>query len=162
MSLLPETNVRRGFHVLTKPIGSICNLDCKYCFYLEKEALYPGESAWRMNDTVLAEYVRQYIQEQPGPEIHFAWQGGEPTLLGVEFFQKVVQLQEQFAGGKTIFNAIQTNGTLLDDAWGEFLAANRFLVGLSIDGPAEWHDALRVDKRQQPTFSTVMRGAGCA
>lgn len=144
--------------MLTKPIGPICNLDCKYCFYLEKEALYPGESAWRMNDTVLAEYVRQYIQEQPGPEIHFAWQGGEPTLLGVEFFEKVIQLQGQFAGGKTIFNAIQTNGTLLDDAWGEFLAANRFLVGLSIDGPAEWHDALRVDKRQQPTFSTVMRG----
>ena len=111
-----------------------------------------------MNDTVLAEYVRQYIQEQPGPEIHFAWQGGEPTLLGVEFFQKVVQLQEQFAGGKTIFNAIQTNGTLLDDAWGEFLAANRFLVGLSIDGPPELHDALRVDKRQQSTFPTVMRG----
>ena len=158
VSLSPETNVRRRFHVLTKPIGPICNLDCKYCFYLEKEALYPGEAAWRMNDTLLAEYVRQYIQEQPGPEIHFAWQGGEPTLLGVEFFEKVIQLQGQFAGGKTIFNAIQTNGTLLDDAWGEFLAANRFLVGLSIDGPAEWHDALRVDKRQQPTFPAVMRG----
>jgi len=148
----------RGFHVLTKPIGPICNLDCKYCFYLEKEKMYPGESQWRMNDAVLTEYIRQYIQNQPGPEIHFAWQGGEPTLLGVDFFRRVVALQRQFAGGKTIFNAIQTNGTLLDDEWGEFLARHQFLVGLSLDGPAELHDAYRVDKRQQPTFDKVMSG----
>jgi uncharacterized protein len=148
----------RGFHLLTKPVGPICNLDCKYCFYLEKEKLYPGETQWRMNDVVLAEYVRQYIQSQPAPEIHFAWQGGEPTLLGVEFFQKVVALQKQFSGGKNIFNAIQTNGTLLDDEWGEFLARNKFLVGLSLDGPAELHDIYRVDKRQKPTFDLVMRG----
>ena len=122
----------RGFHLLTKPVGPICNLDCKYCFYLEKEKLYPGETQWRMSDAVLAEYVRQYIQSQPVPEIHFAWQGGEPTLLGVEFFRKVVALQKQFSGGKTIFNAIQSNGTLLDDEWCEFLVQNKFLVGLSI------------------------------
>jgi uncharacterized protein len=154
----PITDAGHGFHVLTKPVGPICNLDCKYCFYLEKEKLYPGEKEWRMDDAVLTEYVRQYIQSQPVPEINFAWQGGEPTLLGVEFFRKAVALQKKFADGKTIFNAIQTNGTLLDDEWCEFLAANKFLVGLSIDGPAELHDQYRVDKRQQPTFGAVMRG----
>lgn len=158
MSQPPITDAGRGFHILTKPVGPICNLDCKYCFYLEKEKLYPGENQWRMSDEVLEEYVRQYIHSQPSPEINFAWQGGEPTLLGVEFFRKAVALQKKFADGKIIFNAIQTNGTLLDDEWCEFLATNKFLVGLSIDGPAELHDKYRVDKRQQPTFSTVMRG----
>jgi uncharacterized protein len=154
----PITKSPRPFHILTKPIGPICNLDCKYCFYLEKEALYPGENQWRMSDAVLEEYVRQYIRSQPVDEINFAWQGGEPTLLGVDFFRKSVALQKKFAGGKIISNAIQTNGTLLDDEWCKFLAANNFLVGLSIDGPAEMHDAYRVDKRQQPTFDKVMRG----
>ena len=158
MSQPPIAAAGRGFHVLTKPVGPVCNLDCKYCFYLEKEKLYPGENQWRMSEAVLAEYVRQYIRSQPVPEINFAWQGGEPALLGVNFFRKAVALQEHFAGGKTIFNAIQTNGTLLDDDWCEFLAANKFLVGLSIDGPAELHDQYRVDKRQQPTFGAVMRG----
>jgi uncharacterized protein len=154
----PITDAGHGFHLLTKPVGPICNLDCKYCFYLEKEKLYPGENQWRMSDVVLEEYIRQYIHSQPVPEINFAWQGGEPTLLGVDFFRKAVALQKQFANGKTIFNAIQTNGSLLDDEWCEFLAANKFLVGLSIDGPAELHDKYRVDKRQQPTFASVMRG----
>ena len=154
----PITDAGHGFHLLTKPVGPICNLDCKYCFYLEKEKLYPGENQWRMSDAVLEEYIRQYIRSQPAPEINFAWQGGEPTLLGVDFFRKAVALQKKYAGGKTIFNAIQTNGTLLDDEWCEFLAANKFLVGLSIDGPAELHDKYRVDKRQQPTFGAVMRG----
>ena len=158
MSQPPITNAGRGFHLLTKPVGPICNLDCKYCFYLEKEKLYPGEKEWRMSDAVLVEYVRQYIHSQPVPEINFAWQGGEPTLLGVDFFRKTVTLQQQFADGKTIFNAVQTNGTLLDDEWCEFLVQNKFLVGLSVDGPAELHDLYRVDKRQQPTFGAVMRG----
>jgi uncharacterized protein len=152
------TNAGRPFHVLTKPVGPICNLDCKYCFYLEKENLYPGENQWRMSDAVLEEYIRQYIHSQPPAEINFAWQGGEPTLLGVDFFRKVVELQKKFADGKIISNAIQTNGTLLDDEWCEFLAAHNFLVGLSIDGPSVMHDAYRVDKRQQPTFGQVMRG----
>jgi len=147
-----------GFHVLTKPIGPICNLDCSYCFYLEKQKLYPDESHWRMSDEVVEAYIRQYIQDQPVPEINFAWQGGEPTLLGVDFFRKVVELQRKHAGGKTISNALQTNGTLLDDEWGEFLALNKFLVGLSIDGPRELHDQYRVDKQQKPTFDDVMRG----
>ena len=153
-----ETQPAHGFHVLTKPIGPICNLDCTYCFYLEKQSLYPEEKSWRMNDVVLESYIRQYIHSQPGPEVHFAWQGGEPTLLGVEFFQKAVALQKKHAGGKQIDNALQTNGTLLDDRWCEFLAANRFLVGLSIDGPRELHDRYRVDKGQKPTFDAVMRG----
>jgi uncharacterized protein len=147
-----------GFHILTKPIGPICNLDCKYCFYLEKQKLYPEEREWRMSDEVLEEYVRQYIDDQPVPEINFAWQGGEPTLLGVEFFRKAVQLQQKYSGGKMISNAIQTNGTLLDAEWCEFLAGNKFLVGLSIDGPRELHDKYRVDKGQAPTFDAVMRG----
>ncbi|MFI5377737.1 MAG: anaerobic sulfatase maturase [Tepidisphaerales bacterium] len=149
-----------GFHIMTKPIGPICNLDCKYCFYLEKEKLYPGKSSWRMSDEVLEAYIRQYIEAQRIPEINFAWQGGEPTLLGVGFFRKVVELQAKYANGKRIHNAFQTNGTLLDDEWGEFLAANKFLIGLSIDGPREIHDCYRVDKKGQPTFDQVMRGRG--
>jgi uncharacterized protein len=146
------------FHLLTKPIGPICNLDCKYCFYLEKEKLYPDERQWRMSDEVLEEYVRQYIQSQSSQEIFFAWQGGEPTLLGVDFFRKAIALQKKFAGGKNISNALQTNGTLLDDDWCKFFADEKFLVGLSIDGPAELHDKYRVDKGQKPTFDKVMRG----
>jgi len=148
----------RGFHLLTKPIGPICNLDCRYCFYLEKQNLYPNERQWRMSDEVLEEYTRQYIQSQPGNEVYFAWQGGEPTLLGVDFFRKAVALQKKFAGGKMVSNALQTNGTLLDAEWCEFLAKEKFLVGLSIDGPRELHDEYRVDKGQKPTFDAVMRG----
>ncbi len=153
------THTARPFHLLTKPVGPICNLDCKYCFYLEKEKLYPGETPVAHERRRAGEiYSRNTFTVQPVPEIHFAWQGGEPTLLGVDFFRKAVALQKKFAEGKTIFNAIQTNGTLLNDEWGEFLAANKFLVGLSVDGPAELHDKYRVDKRQQPTFAAVMRG----
>jgi uncharacterized protein len=153
-------NTGHGFHALAKPVGPVCNLACGYCFYLEKKQLYPGERQWRMNDSVLEEYIRQYIQDQPAREIHFAWQGGEPTLAGLDFFRKVVGLQQKHARGKTISNALQTNGTLLDDEWCEFLAACRFLVGLSIDGPRELHDRYRVNRRGQPTFDAVMRGLG--
>src|SRR3569833_4590597 len=103
------------FHIKTKPIGPICNLDCKYCFYLEKEKLYPGTKTWQMSGEVLERYVRDYIAWQPGNEVHFAWQGGEPTLLGVEFFRTGVELQRRFADGKSIANALQTNGVLIDD-----------------------------------------------
>ncbi len=159
---LPNTAARtnRPFHVMTKPIGPICNLDCKYCFYLEKEKLYAGERKWAMPDDALEAYIRQYIQQQPAqlPAVSFAWQGGEPTLLGVSYFEKIVELQRRYADGRRIDNAIQTNGTLLDDAWGEFLAKNRFLVGLSVDGPRALHDTYRVDKQQKPTFDKVMEG----
>jgi uncharacterized protein len=147
-----------GFHIMTKPIGPICNLDCKYCFYLEKENLYPGTKHWAMREDVLERYIEQYITAQPLDEVHFAWQGGEPTLLGVDFFRTVVELQQRYANGKVIHNALQTNGTLLDDEWGEFLAQHRFLVGVSIDGPRELHDCYRVDKGAAPTFDRVMRG----
>jgi uncharacterized protein len=148
----------RPFHVLTKPVGPICNLDCKYCFYLEKEKLYPGEKSWRMSDALLEKYIFEYIHSQPLNEINFAWQGGEPTLLGVDFFRKAIALQKKFADGKIISNAIQTNGTLLDDEWCKFLKQNNFLVGLSIDGPRELHGRFRVDKNQKPTFDKVVRG----
>jgi len=147
-----------GFHVMAKPVGPVCNLDCKYCFYLEKEKLYPGTSSWAMPDGVLDFYIRQYIEAQEAPAISFAWQGGEPTLLGVDYFRKIVELEKKHSNGKRIENAIQTNGVLLDDTWAEFLAQHRFLVGLSIDGPAELHDCYRVNKGGQPTFSAVMRG----
>lgn len=147
-----------AFHVMTKPIGPLCNLNCTYCFYLEKEKLFAGNSNFRMSDTVLDAYIRQYIENQSVPEIHFAWQGGEPTLLGVDFFRKVVQTQKKYAQGKTIHNAFQTNGTLIDDEWAAFFAENHFLVGLSIDGPKELHEAYRVDKKGDGSFDRVLCG----
>ncbi len=153
-----STQFRPAFHVMTKPVGPICNLDCKYCFYLEKEQLFPQTENFRMTEPVLEAYIRQYIAAQTVPEISFAWQGGEPTLLGVEFFRKVVALQTRYADGKKITNAIQTNGVLLDDEWCAFLTEHHFLVGLSVDGPRELHDRYRVDKQQKPTFDAVMRG----
>jgi uncharacterized protein len=147
-----------GFHIMTKPIGPICNLDCKYCFYLEKENLYPNTRHWAMSPEVLERYIQQYIAAQPVDEVHFAWQGGEPTLLGVDFFRTVIALQQKYANGKTIHNALQTNATLIDDEWGQFLAEHNFLVGVSIDGPRELHDYYRVDKGNAPTFDRVMRG----
>jgi len=148
----------RSFHIMTKPIGPICNLDCRYCFYLEKEKLYPGRGNFRMPDDVLEAYVRQYIESQDIPEISFAWQGGEPTLMGLKFFQRVVELQHRYADGKRIANALQTNGTLLDDDWCRFFHQHNFLIGLSIDGPRELHDRYRVDKGGRPTFDAVMGG----
>ena len=162
LRIVPKQTLPTAFHVMTKPIGPICNLDCKYCFYLEKESFYEEERkarpSWEMPDDVLETYIRQYIEQQEIPEISFAWQGGEPTLLGVRFFRKVIALQQKYANGKQIQNALQTNGTLLDDEWGGFLADNRFLVGLSIDGPEPLHNAYRVDKQGRPTFAQVMRG----
>ncbi len=147
-----------AFHVMAKPTGPICNLDCRYCFYLEKENLYGQKRDWAMPDPVLESYISQFITAQDTPVITFAWQGGEPTLLGVNFFRKVVAIQQRYANGKKIENAFQTNGVLLDDAWGEFLAENNFLIGISIDGPAELHDFYRVDKGGAPSFERVMRG----
>jgi uncharacterized protein len=151
----------KSFHIMAKPYGPICNLDCTYCYYLEKEHLYAkGGRDFRMPDDVLEAYIRQYIQAQPGEHVSFAWQGGEPTLLGIPFFERVVELQKKYANGRAIDNAFQTNGTLIDDAWGEFLARSKFLIGLSIDGPAELHDAYRVDKGGKSTHARVIRGLG--
>jgi uncharacterized protein len=151
---MPDT----GFHIMTKPIGPICNLDCKYCFYLEKEALYPQTSRWAMAPDLLERYIEQYIAAQPLEEVNFAWQGGEPTLLGIDFFRNAIALQAKYANGKTIHNALQTNATLIDYNWASFLAEHKFLVGVSIDGPRELHDFYRVDKGNAPTFDRVVRG----
>lgn len=148
---------RAPFHVMTKPIGPICNLDCKYCFYLEKERLY-ADSDWRMRDDLLERYVQQFIAAQDAPTVTFAWQGGEPTLMGVDFFRRVVELQRKHAGGREVANTLQTNGTLLDDEWCAFFKEHGFLIGLSIDGPRHLHDRHRVDKKGQPSFDRVMRG----
>jgi uncharacterized protein len=156
--------MRHSFHVLAKPIGPVCNLACTYCFYLEKDALYSHNrhlSEWTMPETVLEEFIRQYIASQPGPVVSFAWQGGEPTLLGLDYFAKAIALQQKHANGKRIENSLQTNGILLDDPWCEFLAKNCILVGLSLDGPRHLHDRYRMDKGGAPSFDKVMRGAGC-
>jgi len=147
-----------AFHVMAKPIGPLCNLDCKYCFYLEKEKLFPANENFKMTDEVLETYIRQYIGQQNLPEISFAWQGGEPTLLGVDYFRKIVAFQNKHAGGKRISNAFQTNATLLDDEWCSFLAENKFLVGVSIDGPPKLHDSYRVDKKGGATYERVAHG----
>ena len=147
-----------NFHVLAKPIGPICNLDCKYCFYLEKESLYPQVSKWAMREEVLERYIQQYIEAHDTPVVHFAWQGGEPTLLGVAYFRTLAAIQQKYANGKKIRNAFQTNGVLLNDDWATLFKENDFLIGLSIDGPCELHDTYRVDKGGQPTFDRVMRG----
>jgi uncharacterized protein len=149
---------RPAFHVMTKPRGAICNLDCHYCYYLSKERLYP-DSRFRMTDDVLESYTRQYIEAQRVPEVTFAWQGGEPTLMGLDFYRRAVELQEKYRKpGMRILNSLQTNGTTLDDAWCEFFHEHNFLIGLSIDGPADLHDAYRVDKGGRPTHAAVMRG----
>lgn len=147
------------FHVMTKPIGPICNLDCKYCYYLHKEELYPKGNKWKMADDCLASYIRQYIDAQPPgtAEVTFAWQGGEPTLLGLEFFERCVEIQNQYARqGMKIANTLQTNGILLNDDWCRFFLKNGFLIGLSIDGPAELHDAYRVDHQGQGSHAKVI------
>lgn len=150
---LPE-----AFHVMAKPTGAICNLDCQYCFFLDKEQLYPG-SHFRMRDDVLERYISQLIDGHRGEHVIVAWQGGEPTLMGLEFFRRAVALVERRRRpGMTIEHTIQTNGTLLDDAWCAFFAEHGMLVGISIDGPAAMHDRYRVDKGGKPTFERVMRG----
>lgn len=147
-----------GIHVLAKPNGSLCNIACDYCFYLEKRELYPESQSFRMNDEVLATYIAQYIAAQPTPVVEFVWHGGEPTLLGLDFFRRVVDLQEPYRASKTIRNVLQTNALLLDDDWCHFFKANDFFIGVSIDGPQEIHDRYRKDRRGQGTFERVMRG----
>lgn len=147
------------FHVMAKPTGAICNLDCKYCFFLSKEVLYPG-SPFRMSDTVLEAYIRQVIESQRSSHVTIAWQGGEPTLMGLPFFEKAMALVEKHRRpGMTFEHTLQTNGTRLDEAWCRFLLKHGFLVGLSMDGPQAMHDAYRVDKAGKPTFDKVLAAA---
>jgi uncharacterized protein len=148
------------FHAMVKPAGAICNLDCAYCYYLHKEDLLGSNSRFRITGEVLETHIRQYIEAQRGDPIVFSWQGGEPTLMGLEFFRKVVALEKKYQrSGQRIENDLQTNGTLLNDEWCAFLRENNFLVGLSIDGPRELHDRFRVDKGGKPTFDKVFAAA---
>ncbi len=147
------------FQVFVKPIGSICNLDCHYCYYLKKEQLYPKGESFRMPDDILEEYIVQHIEASPEPVISFSWHGGEPTVLGLDYFRKIVALQSKHQPpNRRIANGMQTNGTLLDDEWCRFLAGEGFVIGLSLDGPPEMHNRYRVTKDQKPTFEQTMRG----
>ena len=149
------------FVVMSKPIGPICNLDCGYCYYLGKTALFPPGEHFRMSPQVLESYISSFIAASPGPLVHFGWHGGEPTLAGIEFYRRVVELQDRYLpAGWRCLNNIQTNGTLLDARWCSFLAENHFAVGLSIDGPASLHNASRPDRRGRPTHDRAMRGLG--
>lgn len=155
---ITEGAAREPFHIMVKPIGPKCNLDCKYCFYLEKEVLFGDGERWKMDDELLEAYVRRYIEAQPADPITFAWQGGEPTLCGIDFFEKVVRWQKHYGAGRQIDNAFQTNGTLIDDDWAAFFKREGFLVGVSIDGPQSLHDAYRVRRNGAGSFEQVVRG----
>ncbi len=147
-----------AYHVMAKPAGSACNLSCRYCFYLQKERLYAGSRA-RMDDRVLEAFIRQYIGSQISDEVVISWQGGEPCLMGLDFFARSVEIAESCAGGRQVSYTIQTNGTLIDDDWCSFFRKHRFLLGLSLDGPREMHDAYRVDRQGRPTYGKVERAA---
>jgi uncharacterized protein len=157
-ALLPPA-MPRQFHLLAKPTGAVCNLDCAYCFFLSKEMLYPG-SRFRMAEDLLETYLRQLIDAHAGaPEVVVAWQGGEPTMMGLGFFRRSVELAQEYRKpGQRITYTIQTNGTLLDDEWAAFFSEHGFLVGLSIDGPAGIHDTYRVDKSGRGSFGRVAKG----
>jgi uncharacterized protein len=144
--------------VLAKPTGAICNLDCSYCFFLSKEELYPG-SRFRMGDDLLTEYLRQLLESHRTPEVTVAWQGGEPTMMGLDFFRRAVDLVARLTRpGQRVEHTMQTNGTLIDDAWAAFFKQNNYLVGLSIDGPQAMHDAFRITKQGTGSFDEVIRG----
>jgi uncharacterized protein len=152
------TPASREFQVFAKPVGPICNLDCHYCYYLEKQHLYPERASFRMPDDLLEEYIVQTIEACPSRVIRFLWHGGEPTLLGLDYFRNVVALQRKHQPeGRRIVNGMQTNGTLLDEDWFRFLAVEGFVIGLSLDGPRALHDGYRVAKRGEPTHTQVMR-----
>ena len=148
-----------AFHVMAKPTGARCNLRCDYCFFLKKEQLYPG-SNFRMSDEVMEAYIRQTIEAHRVPQVTIAWQGGEPTLMGLDFFRRAVAVEKKYARpGMQIENTLQTNGVLLDAEWCRFLRENNFLVGLSLDGPRHLHDAYRHDKAGNSVFDRVVRAA---
>jgi uncharacterized protein len=153
------TKASREFQVFAKPAGPLCNLGCHYCYYLKKEHLYPRGAPFSMPDSILEEYIVQHINASPNLVINFSWHGGEPTILGLDYFRKIVMLQRKHQpSNQRIINGIQTNGTLLNDDWCRFLAAEGFTVGLSLDGPQQMHDGYRVTKDQNPTHKQAMRG----
>ncbi|AKJ63466.1 anaerobic sulfatase maturase [Kiritimatiella glycovorans] len=147
----------QAFHVMVKPAGPNCNLRCGYCFYLEKHAIF-GQQRFVLSGDVLEKFIAEYLRAQTVEEVTFAWQGGEPTLLGVDYFRNVCELQRKYADGHKVQNTLQTNGTLLDDEWCEFLAKEQFLVGLSLDGPRDIHDRYRFYADGRGSHEEVMRG----
>jgi uncharacterized protein len=147
-----------AFNVMLKPAGPVCNLGCTYCYYLEKSKLYPGKKDFRMSDELLEVFVKQYIEAHQIPVVTFTWQGGEPTLMGLDFFRKAIVLQKKYANGKTIENSFQTNGTRLDDDWCKFFTDNKILIGISIDGAEHNHDHYRKTASGGPTFKRAMKG----
>ena len=158
MDPVPQRVASREFQVFAKPAGPACNLDCRYCYYLKKRDLYPGTSVYRMPEPLLEEYIRQHIAASPAAEVTFSWHGGEPAVLGVDFFSTVVALQRKHTPpGRRVINGIQTNGVLIDEEWGRFLAEEHFGVGLSLDGPADLHDGYRVNRGGEPTHAHAMR-----
>jgi len=148
----------RAFSSMVKPIGSACNLDCSYCYYLDKAPTIYGDHQPVMSMELLEEYTRQYIEANEVPEVTFVWHGGEPLMAGLEYYRKAIGFQQKYAGGKTIINTLQTNGTLLNADWCRFFHDHNFLIGISIDGPRDIHDAFRVNKAGRPTFDKVMAG----
>ena len=151
-------NAPTAFHIMAKPRGPICNLNCQYCFYLSKEALYP-DSHFRMTDTLLETYTRQYIAAQQVPEVTFSWQGGEPTLMELDFFERAIHYQQKYARpGIQIHNTLQTNGVSLNEEWCQFFKKHNFLIGVSIDGTREMHNAYRLNKGDEGSFDQVIRG----
>jgi uncharacterized protein len=151
-------NTPREFQVFVKPVGALCNLDCRYCYYVSKYTVAGGVDALCMQDSLLEEYIARHIEASSGPTITFSWHGGEPTLLGLDYFRKIVALQRKHQPlNKQIFNGIQTNGLLLNEEWCRFLSSERFGVGLSLDGPAERHDGYRVTRGGEPTHRQVVR-----
>lgn len=148
----------REFQVMVKPVGAVCNLDCGYCYYLKKKDLYPKTKSFRMADDLLEEYIVQHIEACPIELIFFTWHGGEPTILGIDYFRRIVELQQKhLPPGRKILNGIQTNGTLLDEEWCRFLARHGFQVGISMDGPKELHDRYRITKKRKSTHKQVMQ-----
>lgn len=147
-----------AFSIMAKPIGPKCNLNCTYCYYLEKKELYPDTSNFKMSDEILGLFIKNYIQEQKATTIVFTWQGGEPTLLGVDYFRKAIAFQKKYTGSKTIENSFQTNGSLITNEWCEFFVENNFLIGVSIDGPEDLHNHYRKFASGKPSFKDVMKG----
>ena len=147
----------KPLYVMLKPVGSKCNLDCEYCYYLEKENLYKKKNQV-MSEELLERFVKQYIDSQTMPDVMFTWHGGETLMRPLSFYKKAVELQKKYANGRNIDNSIQTNGTLLNDEWCKFFKENNFLVGISIDGPQDFHDEYRCDKMGRPSFHRVMKG----
>ena len=152
------TPFAKPLYVMLKPAGAHCNLACKYCYYLEKNNLYQNSHRHLMSDEMLEQFTREYIEAQTMPQVLFTWHGGEPLMRSIDFYKKALALQKKYAQGKQIDNAIQTNGTLLTDEWCEFFAKNHWLVGISIDGPQEYHDHYRVTPAGKPSWEKVMQG----